>query len=179
LGVCANQSIVNVGSDDYAFVSGDENAFVGVRGREAKGDEFGFLVVGIEAASLFESIDTFVDFEDVIHGRIIRMRISFGLFEVDLTVNERIQKSGFDVKKIDELTASGSEGKCEPDGGRLGDGGKGVFIIDVSHLSEAFGDETCFEASIWAFRILDFEGEFGSDDLSITGTMNDGVGAMF
>jgi hypothetical protein len=46
------------------------------------------LIVGVKAAGLLESIEPFVDLEDVLIARIIGVPVSLGLFEVNLAIND-------------------------------------------------------------------------------------------
>ena len=71
-----------------------------------------------------------------------------GWFHVNGAIDISIEECCFNIEDVEEETVSCCMSKYKADRCRFDDRGKGIFKVDVSNLSIAFGDEPYLEARV-------------------------------
>lgn len=94
-------------------------------------------------------------FGDVVLSGIIRTLKSSSLFNVDFSIDKRVEKCCFDVKEVDEEASASCEGEDETNGGSFSDGSKSIFVVNVGDLCISLSDKSSFKARIGGFWVLD------------------------
>ena len=84
----------------YPFIRRLINAFIGFGRSKPKRNEPVFLVIGIETAGLFETVESLVDLEDVVSSGKLRLFEAFGLFDVNFPVIVELRKAVSTPKRL-------------------------------------------------------------------------------